>query len=448
MPDHLLIIGGVAGGMTAATWARRQSPTAKITVVERGHDVAYAECGMPYVFGGQVPNLDNLIRYQTTELKEKYQVEVLNDTNIEGLDLSRQFVEARNLKTNQTQKLGFDYLVLATGAKANRLDIRENYFNLEGVFSLRHMPDAKAIDEYLKKANPRQAVIIGAGYVGLEMAEALKMRGLEVSLVSRASDFLGTFTSELKKQIIAELTAKEIKLFPAEVLDIRGNKKVEQVVISNSVLSADIVIIAIGVSPEVTLAKANNIRLGASGAIAVKETQQTNFPNVYAAGDCAESHHLVLDKPCYIPLGTTANKQGRVAGINAVGGRTQFRGVVGTQVIKIFDLEVATTGLSLEQANKAGFMAKEITSNSVSRAGYYPGAEKVFTSLVYDERTGKLLGSQMIGKDMVAKRIDTIATALYGKLKIEDLLQLDLAYAPPFAPVWDPILYTVRKANI
>lgn len=447
MPDRLLIIGGIAGGMTAATWARRESATAHIIVVERSQDVAYSECGMPYVFSGQVSSLDNLIRYQTKELKDKYQIEVLNSSNVEELNLSAQFAEVRNLTSNQTQKLYFDYLVLATGAKANQLDIREESFNLAGVFTLRHMPDARAIDEYLKTNNPRRVVIIGAGYIGLEMAEALTMRGLEVSLVSRAKDFLGNFTSEIKNQILDELQNQKVKIFPAEVINIVGDKKVEQVLTSSGVLSADLVIIAVGVSPEVTLAKACNIRLGASGAIAVKETQQTNFHNVYAAGDCAEAHHLVLDKPCYIPLGTTANKQGRIAGINAVGGRAEFRGVVGTQVVKVFNLEVATTGLSFKQATEAGFMAKEISSNSISRAGYYPGAEKIFTSLIYDERTGRLLGGQMIGRDTVAKRIDVIATALYGKLKIEDLLHLDLSYAPPFAPVWDPIMYTARKVK-
>jgi CoA-dependent NAD(P)H sulfur oxidoreductase len=444
MPDRLLIIGGNAGGMTAATWARRQSPSAEITVVERSLDVAYSECGMPYVFSGQIPSLDNLIRYQPQELIQKYQLNVLNQSFVESLNLSSQFAEVRNLTNNQTLKINFDYLILSTGAKAKSPKIEG--LGLAGVFTLRHMPEARKIDEYLKTNVPRRAVILGAGYVGLEMAEALQMRGMEVTVISNSQKLLGSFDGELKTQIVDELKKQKVKLILGETLHgIVGHQKVEHVITSSGIINTDLVIIAVGIGPEVSLASANNIRLGESGAIAVKETMQTNFPNVYAAGDCAEANHIVLDKPYYLPLGTTANKQGRIAGINAVGGRAKFAGIVGTQAVKVFDLEIATTGLSLDEANKAGFWAKEVSSRSVSRAGYYPGAEGIDTNLIYDERTGKLLGGQMLGREGVAKRIDVIATALYGRMKIEDLLQLDLSYAPPFAPVWDPILYTVRK---
>ncbi len=443
MPDRLLIIGGNAGGMTAATWARRQSPSVEITVVERTLDIAYSECGMPYVFSGQIASLENLVRYQPQELAKKYQIKVLNQNIVELLNVSSQFAEVQNL-SNQKLKINFDYLILATGAKANRPNIEG--LNLAGVFTLRHMPEARKIDEYLKTTNPRRAVILGAGYVGLEMAEALRMRGIEVTVIEQSQKLLGYFDGELKTQIVNELTNQKVKLILGETLHgIVGRQRVEHVITSSGIINTDLVIIAVGISPEVSLAHASNIRLGASGAIAVKDTLQTNFPNVYAAGDCAEANHIVLDKPYYLPLGTTANKQGRIAGINAVGGQARFAGIVGTQAVKIFNLEIATTGLSFDEANKMGFWAKAISSRSVSRAGYYPGAERIDTTLIYDERTGKLLGGQMLGHEGVAKRIDVIATALYGRMKIEDLLQLDLSYAPPFAPVWDPILYTVRN---
>lgn len=446
MSERLLIIGGVAGGMTAATWARRFSSTTEIIVVERGADVSYSECGMPYVFSGQVPSLDHLVRYQPQDLEKKYQIKILNNSNVVGLNLSSQYAEIDNLIDKKGEKFSFDYLVMATGARAKELNVEGA--KLPGVFTLRHMAEARAIDSYLKTVNPRRAVILGAGYVGLEMAEALKMRGLEVTVIDESKQLLNIFDGELKGKILEELASQKVNVILGETIQaITGRSRVEQVITKSQTINTDLVIVAIGVSPTVNLAKASNIRLGASGAIAVKNNQQTNFPNVYAAGDCAEAHHLVLDKPCYIPLGTTANKQGRVAGINAVGGRASFAGVVGTQAIKIFDLEIATTGLSLNQALEANFLAKELSSRSVSRAGYYPGAKEIYTSLVYDERTGKLLGGQMVGRESVAKRIDVMATALYGKLRIEDVLQLDLSYAPPFAPVWEPLLYTARKTK-
>ncbi|MFY9226734.1 MAG: FAD-dependent oxidoreductase [Blastocatellia bacterium] len=446
MSERLVIIGGVAGGMTAATWARRFSSTTEIIVLERGADVSYSECGMPYVFSGQVPSLDHLIRYQPQDLEKKYQIKVLTNSNVVGLNLSAQYVEIDSLIDKKGEKISFDYLVMATGARAKELNIEGA--KLPGVFTLRHMAEARAIDSYLKTVNPRRAIILGAGYVGLEMAEALKMRGLEVTVIDESKQLLNCFDGELKGKILEELASQKVNVILGETIQaITGRSRVEQIITKSQTINTDLVIVAIGVSPTVSLAKASNIRLGASGAIAVKNNQQTNFPNVYAAGDCAEAHHLVLDKPCYIPLGTTANKQGRVAGINAVGGRASFAGVVGTQAIKIFDLEIATTGLSLNQALEANFLAKELSSHSVSRAGYYPGAKEIYTSLVYDERTGKLLGGQMVGRESVAKRIDVMATALYGKLRIEDVLQLDLSYAPPFAPVWEPLLYTARKTK-
>ncbi|MBI4855040.1 MAG: FAD-dependent oxidoreductase [Acidobacteria bacterium] len=444
MPDRLLIIGGNAAGMTAATWARRQNSSAEIIVVEKTPFISYSECGIPYVFSGQINSLDTLIRYQPQELLEKYQIKVLIQNTVESLNLSSQFAEVKNLAENKISKINFDYLVIATGAKAKVPNIEG--LNLAGVFTLRHMPEAKAIDEYLKKNKPRNAVILGAGYIGLEMAEALRACSIDVTIIESSKKLLGNFDGQLKAQIINELNKQKVKLLLDETIHgILGSQKVEYVSASSGVINTDLVIIAIGISPEVSLARSSNIRLGASGAIAVKETLQTNFPNVYAAGDCAEVNHIVLDKPYYFPLGTTANKQGRVAGINIAGGRAKFTGIVGTQAVKVFDLEIATTGLSIDEAKAAGFWVKELSSHSVSRAGYYPGSEPIFTSLLYDERTGKVLGGQMIGYEGVAKRIDVIATALFNKMKVEDLLQLDLSYAPPFAPVWDPILYTVRK---
>lgn len=446
MPEHLVVVGGVAGGMTAAVWARRQSPNMRITVVERGEDVSYSECGIPYVFSGEVESLDKLIRYRPDELRAKHDIETLTGWNAEELNASAQSIEIRNLRSGERKKIYFDYLVIATGARPTTPNIEG--VNLNGVFTLRHMHEARSIQSYLKSASPQKAVVVGAGFLGLEMAEALRRRGLSVTMLEKSSSILRSFTGDLKTRLESELNAKGVELrYNDEIRLVEGRDRVERVVASSGAVDADILIFGTGVTPNVAMAKAAGIRLGATGAIAVKNTQQTNYPSIYAAGDCCEAFHLVSERPAFIPLGTTANKQGRVAGINSAGGRAEFKGVVGTMVVKVFDMEAASAGLNAEEAAAAGFSPKIIQSRSISRAGYYPGAQPIDLEIVYDERTGRLLGTRMAGREGVAKRIDVAATALYARMKIEDLLQLDLGYAPPFAPVWDPILYAVRKAE-
>lgn len=446
MPERLIIVGGVAGGMTAATWARRESPHIDITVIEQGEDVSYSECGMPYVWGGAVANLDELIRYQPADLKAKYNLEVLNNSRAIRLNTSQQSLEIEDLKEHKQQKLYYDYLVIATGARPVKPDLPGS--DLLGLFSVRHMPDARALDQYLKTQSPQHAVIIGGSFLGIEMAEALRARGMKVSLMERSGLFLKGQLDTFQEAITNELTKAGVDLyFNCEVTALAGEQRVSQVVTNNQTIAADMVVLATGVAPMTTLASDAGIRLGASGAIAVKETQQTNIPNVYAAGDCCEVHHIVSDRPVYFPLGTTANKQGRIAGINAAGGRAIFKGIAGTSVLKAFNLEIARTGLTVAEAHSAGFAARVLESRSVSRAGYYPGAQPVDVRVVYDDRTGRLLGAQMIGREGIAKRIDIFATALYSRLKVEDLLNLDLSYAPPFAPVWDPVSYVARKID-
>lgn len=443
MPERLVIVGGLAGGLTAAAWARRQSPTLKITVVERGLEVSYSECGLPYVLSGEVSSFDELIRYSPERFSDKYDVELLTGCSAEDLNLQQCYLQLVFLSNGRTERLYYDQLVLATGARPDTPVLHGQ--NLQGVFALRHMHEARAIEEYLTSARPSTAVVVGAGWLGLEMAEALTSRGLSVALLERSTTLAG-FTGAIRDSIAEELKMRGVRLYTdCELLSIEGDSAVKRVHTRHTSLDAGLVILATGVKPAVELARRAGLRLGATGAIAVSESQRTSYPNVYAAGDCAEVFHLLLNRAVYLPLGTTANKQGRVAGINAAGGRAEFRGVVGTSALKLFSLEVATTGLSLEEALGAGFHARSITTESVSRAGYYPGRARVLIELVYDETTGRLLGCRMSGKDGVAKRIDTVATALYNRMRVEDLLQLDLAYAPPFAPVWEPLLYAARN---
>lgn len=441
MPEHLVIVGGLAGGLTAAAWARRQSPNLRITVVERGSEISYSECGLPYVLSGEVGSFDRLIRYSPERFSDAYNVKLLTGCTAEELNPQQCRLDIVSA-SGDSDKLYYDQLILATGARPALPALNTQ---VQGVFALRHLHEARAIEGYLTAVRPATAVIVGAGWLGLEMAEALTQRGLKVTLLERSS-LLAGFNGAIRESIAEELNQRGVTLYSeTELLHLEGSPTVKKVHTRSGSINAELVILATGVKPAVELARQAGLRLGATGAIAVSESQRTSYPNVYAAGDCAEVFHLLLNRAVYLPLGTTANKQGRVAGINAAGGRAEFKGVVGTSALKVFSLEVATTGISLEEALSAGFKARSFTSKSVSRAGYYPGSEQIILELVYDEVTGRLLGCRMSGRDAVVKRIDAVATALYNRMRLEDLLQLDLAYAPPFAPVWEPLLYAARK---
>ncbi|MCS6884917.1 MAG: FAD-dependent oxidoreductase [Acidobacteriota bacterium] len=446
MFQKIVIIGGLAGGLTAASWARRTSAEVSITVVERGLEVAYSECGLPYVLSGEIGSFEQLVRYTPQEFAARYNVELLTGHIAEAIDPRQGCVEVRSASGGSRVRLYYDQLIVATGASPAMPAVAG--LNLAGVFALRHLPEARTIDFYLRNNRLRSAVVVGAGWLGLEMAEVLVARGLRVTIVERTSRLAG-FSGEICSAILEELTAQGVRVcFESELLGIDGIAgTVSRVSTRSGEYDADIVFLATGVRPAVELARGAGLRLGAGGAIAVNERQMTSYPDIYAAGDCSEVYHIVLNRPVYLPLGTTANKQGRVAGINAAGGRAQFRGVVGTSALKVFSLEAATTGLSLEEALQAGYRASRIVKRSISRAGYYPGAERLIVEIVYDEATGRLLGCRMCGREAVAKRIDVAAAALYAKMRVDDLLQLDLSYAPPLAPVWEALLIAARSCH-
>jgi CoA-dependent NAD(P)H sulfur oxidoreductase len=445
MKQHLVVIGGVAGGLSAATWARRQNAQLKITVLEKGSAIAYAACGLPYVISGEIAGFAPLQRYAVADFQRR-EIDIGVQQLVEQIEVGPQCLRVRDLAQHRSYQLNYDWLLIATGARPRRPPVTGG--NLPGVFTLRHLTEAEAISRYLQSARPRRAVVVGAGYLGLEMADALAKAGLAVVVLETTDRALGSFDGRLATQLQQQLANYNINLvYGQSVIGLEGQIQVEYVVTADRTWPADLVIWATGVEPVVDLARTAGIRLGATGAIAVADTQQTSVPSVFATGDCAEVPHLVTEQPAYVPLGTTANKQGRVAGINLGGGVARFRGVVGTQVAKVAGLEVATTGLSLLKATQAGFLPQVVETDSPSRANYYPGATRITTRLVYDHRTGRLLGAQMLGAEGVAQRIDVLATALYARLRVEDLLNLDLAYAPPFAPVWDPLLYAARKVS-
>ncbi|HIQ05122.1 MAG TPA: NADH oxidase, partial [Anaerolineae bacterium] len=365
---------------------------------------------------------------------------------VTAIDLDNRAIIVRNLDNDSEFAMYWDKLVLTTGGVAVRPPIPG--LELEGVFTLRTPEDAIAIKEWLKRERPRKAVVVGAGYVGLEMAEALATNGLHVTVMEMLPQVLPNMDVDMAELVAEELHRQGIDLkLEHRVEAFEGNGgRVKGVLSTGEDVLADIVLFNIGVRPAVKLAQDARIALGPTGAVAVDDHQRTNVPGIWAAGDVAEAHHLVTGEPAYIPLGTTANKQGRVAGENAAGGDAAFHGIVGTAVVKVFDLEVARTGLSEQEAIRKRFDVTSVRITASSRAHYYPGHKPLHVKLIFEKESQHLLGGQIIGQEGTSKRIDIVATALHAGWTVEELRRLDLSYAPPFAPVWDPVLVAANVA--
>ncbi|MET0625956.1 MAG: FAD-dependent oxidoreductase [Pyrinomonadaceae bacterium] len=447
--EGLVIVGGVAAGLAAAMEARRAAPDLPVTVFERTGDISYGACGLPYVIAGLIPTPDSLVLHTPEYFRERHQIEVR--TNCEALELlpSKSVLRVRE-GGGEEREVGYGSLVLATGAAAvcPPLPGRE----LEGVFVLRHLRDGRRLLRFLEEVKPRTAVVVGAGYIGLEMAEAFVARGISTTLVESSETVMGALGGRARETVADELRAGGVGVaFGERVTGFEGaGGRVARVrTDAGRVLEADVVSVGVGVRPEVALAIAAGLEVGETGAVVTDERQRTSAPGVYAAGDCCEVLHRVSGRRVWHPLGQPAVRQGWVAGANAAGGSSpeaRYAGVVGTNVVKVFRLEVARTGLSLEEASEAGFDAAETEGETHSRAGYYPGGSKIYTRLVTDAR-GRLLGAQMVGREGVAHRIDVYAAALHAGLKVEDVERLDLAYAPPFAPTIDPIIRAAHRAR-
>ncbi len=443
---RIIVVGGVAAGMSAASQARRRDPDCEVIVLQREHDISYSACGMPYNIGDPSRMLEDLIILDVAQARNRRGIDVRVGCEVSTVDTVGRRVTVRHLATNETYILQWDRLILATGAKAVMPKLPG--LDLPGVFALRDMTDARGIKELLGRANVRQAVVIGAGYIGLEMADILHGRGIEVTVVEKATTILPGFDMEiidvarreLDKQGVLVKTETSLKSVQQHGQDLVVNT-------DHGELIAQLVIVAGGVSPNVALAQAAGITIGETGAIATDDAMQTNIAGIYAAGDCTQAWHLVAGKPSWIALGTTANKQGKVAGANAAGAHERFGGIVGTAGFKLFDLEVARTGLGQPEIDRLQLDAVRSVSRHHSRALHYPGDQPITTVLFAQRTTGRLLGAQMIGGDTVAKRIDVFATALHAQMNIGQIEELDLSYAPPFAPVYDPILIAAAVAS-
>ena len=441
----LVVIGGVAAGMSAAARAKRRNKSLAITVYEKSGYVSYGACGLPYFIKGDIPTPEKLV-VRTPEQFAKQGVRALVHHEVIDVDVVEHTVTVKNLETDEVFQDSWDELLITTGAVAVKPPIPG--LDLPGIFTLRTVEDGVAIKDWIAKKHPWQAAVVGGGYIGLEMAEALAANGMYVDVVEMLPQVLPNMDADMAALVAEELADHGVTLhLDSPVRGFEGDGRVERVIAGDKTLEADIVLFSVGARANIPLAEKAGVAIGETGAIAVDDHQRTTVPHVWAAGDVAEAWHRVLNKPAYIPLGTTANKQGRIAGTNIAGGDAAFGGIVGTAVVKVFDLEVARTGLSEREAQQAGFDAASVTIKAPARAHYMPTHPPIHVKLVFEKGNKKLLGGQMVGEEGVSKRIDIIAAALHNGWTVYDLAQLDLSYAPPFAPVWDPVLVAANVAS-
>jgi NADPH-dependent 2,4-dienoyl-CoA reductase/sulfur reductase-like enzyme/rhodanese-related sulfurtransferase len=440
-PNHIVIIGGTACGPKAAARARRCDPHAQITIIEQRDNLSTATCGLPYFVSGVIAKESDLVTRQTPYFRDVFDMTVLTGARAMSINPKSHSLEIKKLKTDKTSTLEYDKLVIATGS----LPVVPPWEGkeLEGIFTLSNIPDASAIRGYLAGLQKKEVVIVGAGLIGLEMAENFVAAGSKVTVI----EALGWPLPALLDADIAFLVEKHLRsrgvklLFGQRVSGFRGDGsgRVSQVLLGDTAYDAGLVLLSLGVRPNVTLAKEAGLAIGATGGLAVNEYLQTSDPDIYAGGDCAETVNLITGKKALVPLGSTANKQGRVIGTNVTGGRDTFPGIIGTGIAKIFDLNVGRTGLNESQARDAGYVVTIVLNPASEHAGYYPGSRDIFVKLVAEKSTGRLLGGQVVGPGDAAKRTDVLATALTFGAKAADLANLDLAYAPPFNSAMDPL---------
>jgi NADPH-dependent 2,4-dienoyl-CoA reductase/sulfur reductase-like enzyme/rhodanese-related sulfurtransferase len=438
MRKRLLVIGGVAAGPKAASKARRCDPEMEIVVYQEEDEISYAGCGLPYYISGIVKERDEIIS-RTPGKFVLDEIRILKNRRIEQIDTKQRIVSGKMHGSDKIFTDRFDQLVLATGAKPIRPKIEG--IELGNIFYLRSIFDADDILESVRSDQVQKVVIAGGGYIGLEMAEALILLGKEVTIVEFAPQILTLFDEDFAGVLRQYLEKKGIRIFTSEAIKaLRGDGKVTQVQTVSQKIETHAVLMSLGIRPQVELASQAGLRIGETGAIWVNEKMETSIKGIYAAGDCAETTHLVTGKKVWIPLGSTANKQGRVVGVNVCNGNAIFPGVMGTTVFKCFDWNVAKTGLNMREAEEEGFHPIQAIVRGYDRAHYYPGGKESVLKVVADEKTGRILGGQAMGEGPSDKFVDILAMALHAKMNCQELASVDLAYAPPYSPVLSPII--------
>ena len=429
-----VIIGGVAGGASAAARLRRLDESAEIVILERGGYVSFANCGLPYYIGGVITDQKNLTLQTPESFRSRFNIDVRVNSEAVKVNPEAKTVSVKNLKTGECYTESYDDLILSPGAAPIRPDI--DGIDSDMVFTLRNIPDTLKIKDYIESAKPKTAVVIGGGYIGVEMAENLKEAGLEVAIVELADHLIAPLDFDMAADVHRYIKSKGIRLYLNNgVKAINGHK----VVLQNGEIATDMVLLSVGVRPETSLAQACGIRTNRRGSIVVDRNMKTNLPDIYAVGDAVQVEDFITGSPAFIPLAGPANKQGRIAADQIAGIASEYTGTQGSAVLKLFDMTVAATGMNEKSAKAAGIDYDKTYIYSGSHASYYPGAKNMSIKALWDKKTLKILGAQIVGFDGVDKRMDVLAASIRFGAKITDLAALELCYAPPFGSAKDPV---------
>jgi NADPH-dependent 2,4-dienoyl-CoA reductase/sulfur reductase-like enzyme len=448
----ILVIGGVAAGTSAASKAKRIDPDADVKIIQDERVVSYGACGIPYVIEGIVSDFQELIERSADIFKKEYQIDVITNTRAQRIDRDKKEVYTIDLQNRVETIYEYDSLVIATGARAIIPNIKGvDQTDGDDIFLIRNYEDGLKIYDSKKAKNASTCVVVGAGLVGLEMIEAFTKRKarrkMDITVVEMSDHVLPTMLDKNMAKIVQrELESNGVKVITGEqVEEIVGNSisrddNVKTIKTNtNRQIDTDFILLGTGVRPNSEIAKDTGIELGYANAIKVNDYMRTNIPDIFSAGDCATARSYITNENMYIPLGTTANRQGRVAGENAAGGDARFRGIAGSAITKVFDLYIGKTGLTKQEALNYGFDPIEEEIESVTKARYYPDSKPIWIKIIADRKSGRILGSQIVGGEGVKERIDLIALALLLKADVRDLSSYDACYVPPASPVWEPL---------
>ena len=418
---RLVVVGGVAAGLSAASRARRLDASLEIVVLEKGGRISYGACGLPYFIEGRVRSVDDLTVYEPEFFERERNIRIRVRTEVVAIRHP-----SRELALASGERLHYDRLIWTAGARPVR------HHDDRRLFCLHTDEDAVRLDGFLRESNPKSAAVVGGGYIGLEMAGALRARGLEVTLIENGANLLHRDDAHLTQRIVERLERSRVEV------------RLDENAGDPRQLPHDLILWSAGLKPNVEIPSEAGIELGRTGSIRTDDRMETSLRGVYAAGDCCETNHVVSGRPCWIPLGTTARKTGRVAGSSAAGGRERFEGIAGTAIVKVCGLGVGITGLSESEAKQCGFRPVSARVEALDKARYFQG-RKLEVTLTADLGTGRLLGATVVGDDGVLARLNTVVAALHARMTVEQFAGLDLAYAPPYAPVMDPVLVAAHQ---
>lgn len=436
----IVIVGGVAGGASAAARLRRLSEKDHIVMFEKGEFISFANCGLPYYIGEVIQNRNKLLVQTVEGMTNRFNLDIRNFTEVVKINRDQKTVKVKDVRTGEEYEESYDVLILSPGSKPIRPHI-PGIEEAKALFTLRNVPDTDRIKQYVDKEYPKQAVVVGGGFIGLEMAENLVERGVQVTVVERGEQVMAPIDFEMAQIVHTHMREHGIELVLGDGVEAFAQEGRQIHLTSGKILEADMVILAIGVQPENTLAKEASLELGLRGAVKVNSHLQTSDPSIYAVGDVIEVQDFINGFETFVPLAWPANRQGRLVADHINGREAKYNGTMGTSIAKIFDLAVAATGNNEKTLKRIGVPYEVVHVHPSNHAGYYPGASQLTLKLIFDPKTGQIFGAQGVGRDGVDKRIDVIATAIKGGLKVQDLPDLELAYAPPFSSAKDPVNY-------